>query len=223
LLHRSDRKKKPEGWQRPVPETPDVDLKYRELCQGRSDINEHLPVLRAYAAKCSQVLECGTRRCTSTWAFLRGLLDSPAPDRELVGCDLNYHDNVDLIRVAAWKSNISYAFILASDTKFDFGQTDLLFIDTWHVYGHLKRELAHLAHRTRKFIILHDTTVDADQGESIRLGWDIPKQSLESGYPESEIAKGVWPAVEEFVQANPDWTIQERRSNNNGLTVLARR
>jgi hypothetical protein len=37
---------------------------------------------------------------------------------------------------------------------------DLTFIDTWHIYGQLKRELAKFAPITNKYIIMHDTTVD---------------------------------------------------------------
>lgn len=59
---------------------------------------------------------------------------------------------------------------------------DLLFIDTWHVYGHLKRELALHAPRVRRFIAMHDTEVDKDEGESIRMGYDIPAQVVEYGY-----------------------------------------
>jgi hypothetical protein len=99
---------------------------------------------------------------------------------------------------------------------------DLTFIDTWHVYGQLKRELAKFAPLTNKYIIMHDTTLDAVYGETIRNGWNAEKQSRESGIPVEEINRGIWPAVEEFLAANPEWVLKERFTNNNGLTVLAR-
>ena len=34
--------------------------------------------------------------------------------------------------------------------------------------------------------------------------------------------KGLWPAVEEFLESNPHWTLHERFKNNNGLTILKR-
>jgi hypothetical protein len=34
--------------------------------------------------------------------------------------------------------------------------------------------------------------------------------------------KGLWPAVEEFLAAHPEWKIEKRFTNNNGLTILAR-
>ena len=43
-----------------------------------------------------------------------------------------------------WKNNLDIEF----DRKFD-----LTFIDTWHVYGQLKRELAKFAKLTKKYIL----------------------------------------------------------------------
>ena len=37
-----------------------------------------------------------------------------------------------------------------------------------------------------------------------------------------EILKGLWPAVDEFLQNNPNWILHERFTNNNGLTILKR-
>jgi hypothetical protein len=35
--------------------------------------------------------------------------------------------------------------------------------------------------------------------------------------------QGLWPAIEEFLEKNKQWYIVEKRSNNNGLTVLGRK
>jgi hypothetical protein len=97
-----------------------------------------------------------------------------------------------------------------------------LFIDTWHIYGQLKRELEYWHSSVKKYIIMHDTTVDADKGESVRMSCDIHSQSVESGFPVDEITKGLWPAIEEFVASHSEWKIERRFTNNNGLTILAR-
>ncbi len=52
---------------------------------------------------------------------------------------------------------------------------------------------------------------------------DTVKQSEESGFPVEEIRKGLWPAIVEFVENNPEWYIKERFTNNNGLTILAKK
>jgi hypothetical protein len=110
-----------------------------------------------------------------------------------------------------------------SDLTCPMEETDLLFIDTWHVYGHLKRELARWHSYAKKYIILHDTTVDGEVGESVRMGFDIEKQVKDSGIPREEIERGLWPAVEEFLSEHTEWVLKERLTNNNGLTVLKRR
>lgn len=48
-------------------------------------------------------------------------------------------------------------------------------------------------------------------------------QARESGYPAEEITRGMRPALEEFLAANPQWEVAEHFENNNGLTVLRRR
>jgi primase-polymerase (primpol)-like protein len=113
-----------------------------------------------------------------------------------------------------WKNNL----LLELNERFD-----LTFIDTWHVYGQLKRELEKFSKITNKYIIMHDTTVDEIYGETIRIGWNAEKQSIESGFSVEEINRGLWPAIEEFLQTNPEWYIKERYTNNNGLTILARK
>jgi hypothetical protein len=62
--------------------------------------------------------------------------------------------------------------------------------------------------------------VDAVHGETIRCGWDAEKQSLETGYPIEEINRGLVPAIQEFLEKNPDWILFEHYENNNGLTIL---
>lgn len=100
---------------------------------------------------------------------------------------------------------------------------DLVFIDTWHIYGQLKRELAKYAPVTNKFIIMHDTEVDGIYGETIRCGWNPHEQSANTGIPVDEIVKGLRPAVNEFLEYNDDWTMDKHYTNNNGLTILRRK
>ena len=76
---------------------------------------------------------------------------------------------------------------------------DLTFIDTWHIYGQLKRELEKFSKTTNKYIILHDTTVDGIYGETLRgeswyggLAFYIPDvinvffQAMQSGASQQE-------------------------------------
>jgi hypothetical protein len=55
------------------------------------------------------------------------------------------------------------------------------------------------------------------------MGWDARKMAQDTGMKEKEISQGLWPAVEEFLAVFPGWILQKHFSNNNGLTLLARR
>ena len=96
------------------------------------------------------------------------------------------------------------------------------FIDTWHVYGQLKRELDKFSKVANKFIIMHDTTIDGIYGETIRCNWNAKQQSIATNIPEDEILKGLMPAINELLLNNKNWSIREKYENNNGLTILER-
>lgn len=202
-----------------------IAREYTKRCKTPSDIFEHLPTLRAYAAKCESVLEMGVRGCVSSWAFALGLLENGKAQKKLLLNDIDVCDTTALEQ-AVCKTPLQIRTIWMNNLKVTLEEdVDLTFIDTWHVYGQLKRELALYAPRTRKYILMHDTTVDEWQGETIRCKhkYDPNEQSRMSGIPVNEILKGLWPAVEEFLAANPDWELHQRFTHNNGLTVLKRR
>jgi hypothetical protein len=193
---------------------------YIQACVTVSDINEHLPVLRSYASKVNHITECGVRSVVSSYAFADGLLRKNP--NKLIQVDLDSNENVKNFAQKCKEEGINVIFYQQSDLECPLEQTDLLFIDTWHVYGHLKRELARWHTMVNKYIILHDTTIDADLGETVRIGWNAKSQSESTGIPVEEITNGLWPAVLEFLELHPEWRIEIRYENNNGLTVLSR-
>jgi hypothetical protein len=194
---------------------------YKMACNTVSDISEHIPILYSYASNCKTIVECGVRAAVSSYAFALGLKHTP--DNRLVMIDIIKSSKIDQFIQNCKRENINAEFITGSDIDCERVQTDLLFIDTWHVYGHLKRELNYWHERVNKYIIMHDTTVDEWVGESIRNGWDIAKQSAESGIPIHEIRLGLWPAVDEFLVYHPEWILERRYTNCNGLTILRKR
>jgi hypothetical protein len=197
-----------------------LESSYRARCREPSDINEHLPTLSRYASECQHVTECGIRTAVSSYAFAAALVKIPGS--KLVQVDPNSHPNIVQFQELAAAEGLQAVFHQQSDLVCPIEETDLLFIDTWHIYGQLKRELARWHPHVRKYIILHDTTVDEWRGETIRNGWDAVQQSRETGIPVDEIRKGLWPAVDEFLVDHPEWKLRERFTNNNGLTILER-
>lgn len=208
------------GFDKEISANQFVLSKYNAASNVKSDINEHISTLNKYAAECNVIAECGVRSVVSTWAFMEALRHR--------GGNLHCVDIVDVpmmkrvIDIGA-TLNIKVSFHQEDSAKFSLPEpVDLLFIDTWHVYGHLKRELEQHHSMVNKYIIMHDTTVDEFLGESIRLKSNLEKQSQDSGYPIYEIARGLWPAIEEFLQKYPRWVLHKKYTNCNGLTILKR-
>jgi len=202
-----------------------IARRYRKKAKEKSDIDEHLPILRELSRSCGSVCEIGVRRCVSSWAFLQGLAESKASKKELLCIDINPADLSDLER---WGGRlmppVRVTMLVADSRKVILPhEFDLLFIDTLHVYGQLKAELWVHQGRVRRYIVLHDTEVDRDSGEVLRMGWDPGKMARDTGMTETELSRGLWPAVEEFLAAFPSWILQKHFPNNNGLTMLARR
>lgn len=183
---------------------------YEGYCKSPSDINQHLPTLKSYSEKCTHVTEMGVREGISTTALLLG------KPKNLVGYDINLKESVHLLKELAENEGLNFDYKLGDTRTVEIEETDLLFIDTWHVYEQLKLELALHHQKVKKYIILHDTTTYAYKNEKDFPHWTpaLVKQIQEP--------IGLWPAVEEFLAENPEWVIQERFTNNNGLTILTR-
>lgn len=199
-----------------------IENVYRHLVKKPSDINEHLPTLMNYAKECESVFETGVRGCISSWALVYGLLNNGKNNKyilmnDITSCNINellqYSKGLPITIEYEWKNNLELTMNR---------NVDLTFIDTWHVYGQLIRELRKFSPITNKYIIMHDTTVDEWEGQAIRAGQNIKKQAEISGFAEEEVRKGLWYAIEEFLNENKEWVLHERFTNNNGLTILKR-
>ena len=187
------------------------------------DINAHLHTMREYAMRSRSVVEMGVRGVVGTWAFLDGLVASNRSDSFQLGVDLNMCDYGPVVHLGR-SAGVRVAFMQADSTIAPIPPRDLLFIDTLHVYGLLRRELARHAADTRCFILLHDTTSDGSRGEVLRLGMDKDAVVKQTGFPLSEVTRGLWPAVEEFLSAHAsEWRLHRRYTHTNGLTILVRR
>jgi len=199
----------------------DIKKKYEFLCAEKSDIHEHLPVLFEYAKKCESAIECGVRRCVSSWALFYGLLNNEKTNKRLLLNDIRECNVTELLSLkpdnieikTAWTSNLT--MVLDNDY-------DMVFIDTWHVYGQLKRELAKFGPVVKKYIIMHDTTIDEIQSESVRNKHDLQEKMSDYDFSYEDVTVGLGPAIDEFLIENPEWKLIEKLTNNNGLTVLER-
>ena len=199
-----------------------VEQKYINLCNQSSDINEHLPTLYQYATKCESIIELGVRGCISSWAFVYGLLQNNSDNKKILLNDIT-PCNINELLQKTQNLDIEITYEWINDLELDIKENvDLTFIDTWHVYGQLKRELDKYSLITNKYIIMHDTTVDEIDGETIRCNLNLNKQLKQSGFSVEEINCGLGKAITEFLDDNKNWKILEKYTNNNGLTILER-
>ncbi len=172
------------------------------LSQIPSDINEHLNTLASYAKKCEHITELGVRWVVSTWALASG---NP---KKLRSYDIQHpnnqggSDSLNQLLEAISETSIDFSFTEADDLTIEIEETDLLFIDTWHVYDQLKKELELHGNKARKYIIFHDTVTFGEHGEGGGVG--------------------LMPAINEFLQSNTNWKIEKHFLNNNGLMILKR-
>ena len=184
-------------------------LKFQYLKRKPSDINEHLETLSKYASSCNSIFETGVRGVVSSWALLHGISKNGSNIKTFVMNDIEMI-NTSSIRKVMDKLNIDGEFIKGNNLDLNLKQNfELIFIDTLHVYGQLKRELEKFSKVATKYIILHDTTVDADKGEVVRLGLDIETIIKQTNFEKAEIVKGLWPAVDEFLNSNEDWSLKK--------------
>jgi hypothetical protein len=203
-----------------------IDQLYEASCRNYSDIFEHIPTLKKYASEQGiySVAEYGVRGTShSSVGLMKGLIEgkmNDGKDRSYIGVDISPCEYLYMQEIAKI-FDINYKFEVANSATYKFKQpVDLLFIDSWHIFGHLSRELESSHSSVNKYIIMHDTEIDKMVGESVRCNLDIEKQAEESGYPVEEIVQGLQPAIDQFLEKHSEWRVKEVFTNNNGLTVL---
>lgn len=174
---------------------------YNERCSTPSDINEHLPTLKKYAEECEHVTEMGVRWVVSTYAFMMG------KPKRLISYDIDPIENHGIdrneLKKMANEHGVDFDFHVANTLELEIEDTDLLFLDTDHTYNQVSGELKLHGNKSKKYIIFHDT-------ESFGRG----------GFQGDTI--GIVKAIEEFIEQNPHWTVDQHYPNNNGLTILKR-
>lgn len=169
---------------------------YEQACNKASDIHEHLPVIHEYCLKCAHVTEFGVREVVSTWAMLA------AKPMKCVSYDVYESEKVSQAMQIARQEQVNWTFIKGDTLQINIECTDLLFIDTLHTFDQLSKELNLHHGKVKKYMLMHDTTWHGETGENGQ--------------------GGLWKAIEEFLQNHAEWHLIERKTNNNGLTILGR-
>jgi len=95
----------------------------------------------------------GVRRCVSSWALALGLLENGSSKKLLIMNDINLC-NTEKIENATKECGLQIQTIWKNNLEIEIEKdVDLTFIDTWHVYGQLKRELIRFGPKTKKILL----------------------------------------------------------------------
>ena len=199
-----------------------LKTRFEKECLVPSDINEHLHHLAKYSEFCNSIVSIGGNAST-TLAFAYGLLKHAFEEKKLILNFATLKDVNEVLHLTKDLTILKIEFQWKNNLEADFESCDILFIDSWHVYGQLKRELDAYAPKVKNYIIMHDTVVDELYGESIRERMNIALQSEKTGIPENEIRCGLQKAIFEFLENyQTTWMIEARYKNNHGLVILKR-
>jgi len=168
--------------------------RFEELKSVESDIYKHLDTIFKYAKNCDVGIEFGCRTGNSTFALLMGL-------HTLYSCDIEHLDYAyNLIN-----PYFGERFVRFHGSSFDFDlidEADLLFVDSYHTYETVNKELTLHGHKIKKYIMFHDTDTFGEIGE--------------------DGGKGIMYAINEFLESNPEWKIVHNVAYNNGFMVIER-
>lgn len=160
----------------------------------KSDIDNHIEILKNFADRCTHITEMGVRGLHSTRVFL-----STKP-KTLISYDWDkppFEVDRNSLKDAYTYSkehDIDFRFVVANTIDTIIEKTDLLYIDTWHTYEQLLLELLLHSSKVLKYIVIHDTN--------------------ELVFP------GMTCAIEDFTNLNPQWSMEYMLLDLPGITVL---
>ena len=173
----------------------DFEKEYQDACARDTDMHEHLPWISELVADCKHTTELGVGHAQSTRGFLRHDNEHHSYEFQPYDTTIEYFKNA--------KNAGRNVTLHISDTRtIEIAETDVMLVDSYHSYEQVKTELELHANKVRKYILFHDTSTFGDRGQGGEAG--------------------VWPAIEEFLDKNTNWVLVERRTNNNGMTLIKR-
>lgn len=176
-----------------------MDNTFNEFLDPKADgqMGELMYVLKGYAEKYDSITEFGVQKGASSTAFASG------KPKKFTSYEL--YDVMDasvkalLGRYAGWKYHSG-----SNSLAIDIEETDVLFIDTDHMYKQLLAELRRHSDKVKHCILLHDTLNCGLVGER------------------GAGPKGLLHAINEFIVEHNEWRIEKTYAHNHGLTVLRR-
>lgn len=175
------------------------------------DINEHYPVIHYLASQCRTIAELGGVREFGTSMLLA--LSRPERLRTVdPSGDVTSHENYAKLVDFCKRANIDYAHVTDDTRMVDLDPVDMLFTDSIHTGEYVKAELLTHAQFVSKYIVIHDTAIYGDLGET---------GHFVNG--EYKRVAGLVHGINEFLDIDNSWTKLYSYGHNNGLIVLGKK
>jgi len=200
---------------------------YTNLKNENGDINEHLETLKNLASECDTVIEFGVRWMVSIFAF------AVSNCKNIYAYDIHHPAGYN-----GYKYQQLESYCKKYNKKFEFNQIDvleletipecdLLFLDTIASYLQCTSELNLFSNKVKKYLVIHDTTLNAERDEmSIsREDWFkkyMENQKIKSIINPTDDSVGLNKAIDNFLKSNKNWKLYRKYEHNNGLTILKR-
>ena len=171
------------------------EQEYLDACARPTDMHEHLPWISELTSECKHATELGVGYAQSTRGFLR-------QDVELHSYEISPYEVTTQFFTEARSAGRNVTLHVCSTLETEIAPTDIMLVDSYHSYEQVKSELDLHADKVSKYILFHDTELFGARGQGGE--------------------EGVWKAIQEFLDTNPQWQLVERRINCNGMTLIKR-
>lgn len=173
-----------------------ADEIFNQFCDNPRDLDKHLGFMRELALQVGSVCEFGKRQeSLAAWVVAGvGRIESHNAEQKA-----EYQALVEIFKEGGGEITVDNRPALAVES---IQETDLLWLDTVHHYDRTRGELQKFAKSVTRYIVVRGT------GE---FGFNA-----EGGGP------GMFGALREFVDENPEWFVMYHTTVEYGITVLSK-
>jgi hypothetical protein len=176
----------------------EIEKEFIERSNPKADgaIGANMNLFRSFGERFESITELGVQKGSSTIGFASG--------KPKIMHSYEINDVMEERIKALLGRYVGWKYTIGDSRNVELEETDVLFIDTDHVYSQLIVELKKHAEKVKHYILLHDTANCAMFGE----------RGFEHGLLE---------ALNEFLEGTNEWFIEKTLMNDHGVTILKRR
>ena len=199
------------------------------LCFDESQSSQQLPAnslkspfLKELIFNCESLTEIGIESFAQTEQLLQILSEAPSSKKEYLSIHAKFGDENALNEIKQFSIDhkIDFTFWRVEDSYIEIEPTDCLILDSIKTYHHLSHELNVFSKNVNKYICIPHMIVNGVANEQ-----EEPYQGNYAEYPTPPLDQsksGVWAAIEDFLNNNQEWALEEPSEKYGDLAVLIR-